>query len=89
MARRKQYGDDDGRSFTNMNVEGMPWYVKAADQSGNASSGADPVKLTKQERRAFMRGVMAAMLVVAGIFFVVFFVLILVLYLIFLKKNGA
>ena len=63
---------DDGRVIANMNVEGMPWYKDIPDTSGKASKEQVPIELTPQEKRAMMRGVMSAALLITFIFVAVF-----------------
>lgn len=64
---------DDGRVIANMNVEGMPWYKGIPDTSGASDSKKQvPIELTAQEKRAMMRGVMSAALLVTFIFVTVF-----------------
>ncbi len=71
MARR-QY-DDDGRTIVNMNVDGMPWYRPSrADQAKS-----DRPALSRRESRSVIRGVLAAALLVCGVFALTFFLFIL------------
>lgn len=67
MARRKKtYDDDDGRVIANMNVDGMPWYLR--DQKQTTSSNSNVEDLTKEETRAIIWGTVKAGLLIAGIF---------------------
>lgn len=76
--RRKVYDDDDGRTISNMNVEGMPWYSPKASPSADKENSQDEkIKLTKREELALMWGVLKASLLVAGIFVVAFTIFIL------------
>lgn len=64
---------DDGRVIANMNVEGMPWYKGVPDTSDtNTSKEQIPIELTAKEKRAMMRGVMSAALLITFIFVAVF-----------------
>ena len=72
MRKRKQYDDDDGKVIANMNVEGMPWYVDRGSGESRPESDSEPIPLTKEERRAYMRGTMSAAFLVTGIFALVF-----------------
>ena len=74
--KKKIYDDDDGRVIAPMNVDGMPWN---REQDGAApkprkgvqeqeTSPQDELQLTPKEQRAMMGGVIAASLLVAGIF---------------------
>lgn len=78
---RKQYADDDGRTISNMNVDGMPWYDKGRSQKKKAEkpekNTVDGVYLSGSEKRAMVGGVFAAALLVAGIFALGFFLFIL------------
>jgi hypothetical protein len=72
--KKKEYDDDDGRVISPMNVDGMPWYTERKSPFGGKKKpkeekrSIDDVSLTKQESRAMMGGVVAAALLVAGIF---------------------
>ena len=67
MARRKKtYDDDDGRVIANMNVDGMPWYLR--DQKQAISSNSNVEDLTKEETRAIIWGTVKAGLLIAGVF---------------------
>ncbi len=59
--------EDDGRTIANMNVEGMPWYNPSKDIDVNKSA-QDFGDLTPKEKRAMMRGILGAALLVGGIF---------------------
>jgi len=67
MAKHKKtYDDDDGRVIANMNVDGMPWYLR--DQKKTASSNSGMEDLTKEETRAIIWGTVKAGLLIAGVF---------------------
>ena len=68
--------EDDGRSFANMNVEGMPWY--RPPQEGDAKKG-DITQLSPKEYKYFMWGVLKAALLVGLVFIAVFFLFIFIL----------
>ena len=68
--------EDDGRSFANMNVEGMPWY--RPPQEGDAKNGDIP-QLSPKEYKYFMWGVLKAALLVGLVFIAVFFLFIFIL----------
>lgn len=67
---------DDGRTIANMNVEGMPWYNPATaqnmQQDGKSAGAGSPqnelTNLTGKETAAMIKGVIAAALLVGGIF---------------------
>jgi len=72
MAKRKrEYDDDDGRVIANMNVEGMPWY-RPDNLKKKEDSSSEPVKLTREEKRAYRAGAMKAGLVLCLIFSVAY-----------------
>ena len=76
MSRRKKvYEDDDGRSFADMNVDGMPWY--SPERKENPSPGFQAEKLDKAGKWALLRGVLGAALLVSFIFIAAFFLFIL------------
>ena len=64
---------DDGRSYANMNVEGMPWY--RPPQSSDGKKGEVP-ELTGKEYRYFMWGVLKAALLIGAGFVGVYFLFI-------------
>ena len=64
----KSFEDDDGRVIANMNVDGMPWYVEAA-QKKQAESGQE-LDLNKDETKYVIWGAMKAGLLIAGVFIV-------------------
>lgn len=59
--------EDDGRTIANMNVEGMPWYNPSRDRATDTSA-QDFTDLTPKEKRAMMRGILSAALLVGLIF---------------------
>lgn len=70
MKRNKEKKEkfvDDGRTIANMNVEGMPWYNPSKDIA-NSKSAQDFTDLTPREKRAMMRGILGAALLVGAIF---------------------
>ena len=82
---------DDGRVIAPMNVDGMPWYepvntpnddyLSGKMQDGESSSAISsvpfPVKLTREENRAFASGVLKAVLLVSFVFIGTLFLFIL------------
>lgn len=59
--------EDDGRTIANMNVEGMPWYNPSKDITTEGSA-QDFTDLTSKEKRAMMRGILSAALLIGLIF---------------------
>ncbi len=78
MARNKKKPSfvDDGRTIANMNVEGMPWYSEQKNNPENKGKN-DFTDLTLKEKRAMMRGILGAALLIAALFLLVFFLFIL------------
>lgn len=75
MFKKKDKIVDDGRVIAKMNVDGMPWYSK--NVSSQTESTEEPIELTKKEKRAMIRGVLAAALTVGLVFIAVFAIFIL------------
>lgn len=75
--RKKEEFIDDGRTIANMNVEGMPWYIDDAKRRQQAEQGTEVPQLTKEETRAAIGGMLAAVLTVGLIFAAVFLIFIL------------
>ena len=74
--KRKIYDDDDGRTIAEMNVDGMPWYVRARERpAGNEDAGRE--ELSRSEKRAMLFGVLKASMLVGGVYIVVFLAFIL------------
>ena len=63
---KKTYDDDDGRVIANMNVDGMPWYLRDQKRAKSSNSGVED--LTKEETRAIIWGTVKAGLLIAGVF---------------------
>lgn len=72
MKERKRYEDDDGRTIARMDVDGMPWYIAKARQE--RSESREPLHLSRGERWALFKGVLAAVLLI-GLAFVAAFTL--------------
>lgn len=69
MSRKpRQYDDDDGRTIADMNVEGMPWYVK---RTAPKDKKAEQPEMTRRESLAMMGGMMKAALLIGLAFFAV------------------
>ena len=75
--RKKDEFIDDGRTIANMNVEGMPWYIDEAKRHRQTSENGEVPELTKEETRAAIGGMLAAVLVVGLIFAAIFLIFIL------------
>lgn len=68
--------EDEGRTVANMNVEGMPWYNPSKDIP-SGKSVQDFSDWMPKEKRAILGGILAAALLVGGIFIGGAFLLIL------------
>lgn len=66
--KRKTYDDDDGRVVANMNVDGMPWYIREHRPWKDRPASQSDEQLTKEEERTLIWGAMKAGLLVAGVF---------------------
>ena len=74
MARQKPtLPEDDGRTFAEMNVEGMPWYNPGKQEKRTG----EKLELTPSQRRRMILGVLSAVGVITLVFAVVFFLVIL------------
>ena len=65
--------EDDGRTIVNMNVEGMPWYVKG-DEDRRPGSANDT--LSEEEMKLYKRAALKSALMIALVFGIVFFIFI-------------
>ena len=61
--------DDDGETIVDMNVEGMPWYIRKSD---TPKSTGPHYEMTKEESRAYTWAAVKTGLLVALIFGAVF-----------------
>lgn len=68
--------EDDGRSFADMNVEGMPWY--RPKQKTDAGEG-EKLELDGEGYRSFLWGVLKAAFLIGVVFVLVYFLFILFL----------
>lgn len=77
--KKKKYDDDSGFTIVNMNVEGMPGYLKPEHKKN--LEDLERLKLTKKERLAMIFGGLVAVLPVLLIFIVSFILVFLFAYL--------
>ena len=69
MARRKALPpEDDGRSYADMNVDGMPWYSQKAQEDKRS----EKINLSPKEARSAMLGALTAALLIALVFAAIF-----------------
>ena len=73
--KRKTFEGDDGRVVAKMNVDGMPWYMRA--ERKKASENSDLSDLSKGETWEIIKGTVKAGLLIGSVFFVVFLAFIL------------
>ena len=72
---RKTFDGDDGRVVANMNVDGMPWYMRGLQKK--ATTDNDFSDLSKAETWEIIKGTTKAALLIGSVFFVVFLLFIL------------
>ena len=73
---RKEEYEDDGRSYADMNIEGMPWY--RPPQKTDAEKG-QKLDLDSEGYKSFLWGVLKAALLIGVVFVGVYFLFILFL----------
>ena len=66
---------DDGRTVADMNVDGLPWYVKGDEN--RTADGRQHEQMTDEELRAYRFAALKASLLVAVIFIGAFFIFLL------------
>ena len=68
MARRRdEEPADDGRTIADMNVEGMPWYLRRRNNS-ETDSGAGHYQMTREEQRAYTWAAVKSALLITLVF---------------------
>ncbi len=78
--KKKEYSDDDGRTISNMNVEGMPWYSPNKEEDDEKKKKMDELKVTRKEKRAMIFGAYLAYLPMFLICIAAFTIVFLLLY---------
>jgi hypothetical protein len=73
--KKKSFEGDDGRVVAKMNVDGMPWYMRAEQQ--NTPENNDLSQLSKGETWEIIKGTVKAGLLIGSVFFVIFLLFIL------------
>ena len=63
--RTKLPEGDDGKTIVDMNVDGMPWYLRREERP---EPGGEPYNMTREEQRAYKWAAIRAALAVALIF---------------------
>ena len=77
---KKPYDDDldDGETIADMNVDGMPWYIRRKYKKDAAppEDGSEPEPLSKEQMRAYRWAAVKAGLLIVLVFAVVYFLFI-------------
>ena len=60
--------EDDGRTIVNMNVEGMPWYVRGDEERDKGASSNQHDQMTDEEARMYKWAAVKAALLVVLVF---------------------
>ena len=68
--------EDDGRTIVNMNVEGMPWYVKGDENRSKGQDASGHEQMTDEEARLYKWAAIKAALLVVLVFGTAFFLFI-------------
>ena len=64
--------EDDGRTIVNMNVDGMPWYVRGDEQRKKGSDASSHDQMTDEELRLYKFAALKSALLIVLVFAVVF-----------------
>ena len=73
---KKQEIEDDGRTIADMNVDGMPWYVRGDEARGKGSDASEHDQMTDEEARMYRWAAIRAALLVVLVFGLAFFLFI-------------
>lgn len=76
--KKNKYIDeyDDGGTIADMNIDGMPWYVRRRYKSRDEQNDADGQQLTKEQMRVYKWAAIKAGLVMILVFAFVYFLFI-------------
>ncbi len=74
---KKEEYIDDGKTIVNMNVEGMPWYVKGDEDREKGQNAEEHDQLTDEQYKLYKHAALRAGLLIALVFGAVFFLFIL------------
>lgn len=78
MKKRKEYDDDNGQTFAEMNVDGMPWYdPNRKDSILPDTNYAQRMELSGKDKFHAFLGILAAVAVVTVVFAAIYFLVIL------------
>ena len=73
----EEYEEDDGATIADMNIDGMPWYIRRRYNKGVEQDNPDSSQnLTKEQLRAYKFAALKAGLLIIGVFGVVYFLFI-------------
>ena len=70
--KAKDVYEDDGRTIVNMNVEGMPWYVKGDEKRAKGQDASEHAQMTDEEYRQYKRAALKSALLIVLVFGLVF-----------------
>jgi len=68
--------EDDGRTIADMNIDGMPWYVRGDEKRAKGADAGEHDQMTDEETRLYRWAALKAALMVVFVFGVVFFLFI-------------
>ena len=75
--KRREYDDDNGQTFANMNVDGMPWYDPNKRESPfETPNYQERMELSGKDKFHAFLGILAAVAVVTVVFAAVYFIVI-------------
>lgn len=78
LPARKNGFTDDGRTIANMNVEGFRWHIP--EKSKRRKKELAELNITKEERRAMIKGALLAILPIAFAYIGIFLAIMIFLY---------
>jgi len=68
MKQKPDQYEDDGRVICDMNVDGMPWHTRRANQAEVKKPKSSQVEMTYHEAFSFTSSALLAALLVVGVF---------------------
>ena len=72
----KKEFEDDNRTIADMNVDGMPWYVRGDESRGKGADASEHDQMTDEEARMYRWAAVRAALLVVLVFGLAFFLFI-------------
>lgn len=73
--KREQYEEDDGEPIADMNVDGMPWYIRRRYKTAVEQDDPDNA-LTKEQMRVYRWAAIKAGLLIIAVFGLAYFLFI-------------